>query len=80
MDNQRVNNDLARAHIQIQQFVKRWPPREGLFRGTIFPELYRPYYVKPPAPDRCQVPGRVRTARYKAEPKRTKGGRRYGSR
>lgn len=80
MDNQRINHDLARAHIQIQQFVKRWPPQEGLFRGTIFPELYRPYYVQSPVPDHCQEQGRVRPARYKAVNKKTRGGTRHGSR
>jgi hypothetical protein len=37
------NYELARAFINIQRYHHRWEPMEGLFRGTIFPELYRPY-------------------------------------
>lgn len=46
MGNKKTNQDLARARITIQKFQKRWKPEEGLHRGTIFPELYRPYRVK----------------------------------
>ncbi|MGE5528867.1 MAG: spore coat associated protein CotJA [Patescibacteria group bacterium] len=34
---------LARAFVQRQAYSGRWSPREGLERGTIFPELYSPY-------------------------------------
>lgn len=34
---------LARAYVPFQAYVERWPPIVGLERGTIFPELYRPY-------------------------------------
>ncbi|HHZ20506.1 MAG TPA: spore coat associated protein CotJA [Firmicutes bacterium] len=34
---------LARAYVPFQAYVERWPPMVGLERGTIFPELYRPY-------------------------------------
>lgn len=45
MEKHNNNEDLARAHITIQQFRERWDPEKGLYRGTIFPELYRPYKV-----------------------------------
>jgi len=35
--------ELARAHVVIQQYNRRFPPMEGLQKGTIFPELYMPY-------------------------------------
>lgn len=34
---------LARAYIPYQEYTHRWQPLEGLKRGTIFPELFRPY-------------------------------------
>jgi hypothetical protein len=34
---------LAQAYVPFQVYVQRWPPVVGLDRGTIFPELYRPY-------------------------------------
>ncbi|NLC08208.1 MAG: spore coat associated protein CotJA [Syntrophomonadaceae bacterium] len=34
---------LARAYVPFQVYSTRWGPLEGLKRGTIFPELYRPY-------------------------------------
>lgn len=37
---------LARAYIKIQHFSQHWEPLVGLLRGTIFPELYRPYHPK----------------------------------
>lgn len=46
MDNHRDNRELARAYIRIQYYHKRWDPIKGLIKGTIFPELYRPYYPK----------------------------------
>ncbi len=80
MDNQRINNDLARARIQIQQYVRRWPPREGLFRGTIFPELYRPYYFQPPVPDGMPAPGTMRARRFKMAARKMKRGKRHVNR
>ena len=35
--------ELARAYIPYQQYTKAWSPEEALERGTMFPELYRPY-------------------------------------
>ncbi|NLY75262.1 MAG: spore coat associated protein CotJA [Firmicutes bacterium] len=35
---------LAQAYIPFQVYVNRWDPMKGLMMGTIFPELYRPYY------------------------------------
>lgn len=37
--------ELARAYIVIQRFKERFSPKEGLRKGTVFPELYRPYYA-----------------------------------
>lgn len=37
--------ELATAHIPIQVYTRRFDPQEGLKRGTIFPELYKPYRV-----------------------------------
>lgn len=35
--------ELARAYILPQTYSRTWSPAEGLMKGTIFPELYRPY-------------------------------------
>jgi hypothetical protein len=43
MDNMACQFRLAQAYIPIQTYIQRWPPMVGLERGTIFPELYRPY-------------------------------------
>jgi hypothetical protein len=43
VENRREDMELARAYIKIQRYNQRWQPMEGLMRGTIFPELYRPY-------------------------------------
>lgn len=59
-------DDLARVHIQIQHFHKRWDPLTGLRRGTIFPELLRPYNPKQhllASPDNGEYRGREATAR-----------------
>ncbi|NLV92719.1 MAG: spore coat associated protein CotJA [Firmicutes bacterium] len=37
---------LAQAYVPIQRLDRLWPPEVGLMRGTIFPELYRPYRRK----------------------------------
>jgi len=34
---------LARAYVPYQVFYKVYEPMKGLMKGTIFPELYRPY-------------------------------------
>ncbi|MFZ5644416.1 MAG: spore coat associated protein CotJA [Bacillota bacterium] len=34
---------LARAYVPIQRYGPLYSPREALERGTLFPELYRPY-------------------------------------
>jgi hypothetical protein len=39
-------DELARAYFKIQQFNRVFKPMEGLQKGTIFPELYRPYEPK----------------------------------
>ena len=45
MEKHSENKDLARANIKIQNFQERFSPEEGLLKGTVFPELYRPYYA-----------------------------------
>ena len=39
--------ELARAYIPFQQMGNIFPLKEGLIKGTIFPELYRPYEKGP---------------------------------
>lgn len=51
---------LARAYIKIQQYTRRWPPMEALYKGTIFPELYSPY--EPPRRSE-PIRGQVRASR-----------------
>ncbi|WP_406676260.1 spore coat associated protein CotJA [Moorella sp. ACPs] len=43
VEKQSFSYQLARAYVPWQRFTSRWDPGEGLARGTIFPELYRPY-------------------------------------
>lgn len=38
--------ELAMAFVPIQVYSRRFDPAEGLRRGTIFPELYRPYRIQ----------------------------------
>ncbi|KKM10625.1 hypothetical protein SY88_13280 [Clostridiales bacterium PH28_bin88] len=38
--------ELARAYVPFQTYTIRFEPEEGLQKGTIFPELYRPYHPK----------------------------------
>lgn len=38
--------ELAMAFIPIQVYTRRFDPAEGLRRGTIFPELYKPYRIQ----------------------------------
>lgn len=35
---------LAQAYVPFQVYVNRWDPMKSLMMGTIFPELYRPYF------------------------------------
>lgn len=35
---------LGQAYVPFQVYVNRWEPMKALMMGTIFPELYRPYY------------------------------------
>lgn len=35
--------ELAQAYIPFQQFGNLYPPEESLKKGTLFPDLYRPY-------------------------------------
>lgn len=38
---------LAHAYVPFQHMGNIFNPMEGLCKGTIFPELYRPYGVDP---------------------------------
>lgn len=38
--------ELARPYIMNQTFTKTYPLEEALMRGTIFPDLYKPYINK----------------------------------
>ncbi|NPV25848.1 MAG: spore coat associated protein CotJA [Firmicutes bacterium] len=40
------DHELARAYVPFQVYTNRFEPIEGLRRGTIFPELVRPYVKK----------------------------------
>lgn len=44
MEMNRMMLRLAQAYVPFQVYVNRWDPMKGLMMGTIFPELYRPYY------------------------------------
>lgn len=35
--------ELATAYVPYQVMCKVYEPMKGLMKGTIFPELYRPY-------------------------------------
>lgn len=35
--------DLAEAFVLWQKLDQLYPPREALSKGTLFPELWRPY-------------------------------------
>lgn len=37
---------LAEAYVPFQIYLNRWEPMKALMMGTVFPELYRPYYEK----------------------------------
>lgn len=34
---------LAEAYIPMQKYVTAYPPEQALMRGTLFPELDKPY-------------------------------------
>lgn len=38
-----LNMRLARAYIPFQFYTDAFPLEEALQKGTLFPELYRPY-------------------------------------
>jgi hypothetical protein len=40
------NPQLAQAYIPYQVYMGILPAMEGLHKGTVFPELYRPYHMK----------------------------------
>ena len=38
-----VQPELAKAYVPYQQYMASYSPEEALEKGTMFPELYRPY-------------------------------------
>ncbi|MDD4569691.1 MAG: spore coat associated protein CotJA [Tepidanaerobacteraceae bacterium] len=44
-----VNYRLAEAYIPIQIYGETFDPRTALMYGTLFPDLYRPYSIRPKA-------------------------------
>ncbi|WP_127018262.1 spore coat associated protein CotJA [Anoxybacter fermentans] len=46
--------ELARAYVPIQMYTQQYSPEDGLKRGTIFPELYRPYPPCPMMEEHCK--------------------------
>lgn len=38
-----TNYELAQAYIPFQYYTNSFSPKEALRKGTLFPELYRPY-------------------------------------
>lgn len=43
MDTMIPQLQLAQAYVPFQVYTQYWPLLVGLERGTIFPELWRPY-------------------------------------
>lgn len=43
MDTAMLQMRLAEAYVPFQVYVQYWPVLVGLDRGTIYPELWRPY-------------------------------------
>jgi|GEM_PF-3243870 len=37
------NKKLAEAYVPMQKPGRIYPPEKALIKGTVFPELYRPY-------------------------------------
>jgi hypothetical protein len=42
-----VNYRLAEAYVPIQIYGETFDPRTALMHGTLFPDLYRPYSIRP---------------------------------
>ncbi len=40
------NMQLARAYFLNQRYTRMFPLSEGFEKGTIFPDLYKPYHTK----------------------------------
>ncbi|NMB95588.1 MAG: spore coat associated protein CotJA [Clostridiaceae bacterium] len=41
-----TNVRLARAYVPFQRLCNLFSPEEALEKGTVFPELYSPYFKK----------------------------------
>ncbi len=46
--NEIKNVELAQAYVPFQKITRMYGPEESLYKGTIFPDLYKPYkpYMK----------------------------------
>ncbi|QOR34357.1 spore coat associated protein CotJA [Clostridium sp. 'deep sea'] len=44
--NKKNDKELARIYIVYQKANRIFPAAEALNKGTVFPELYRPYKIK----------------------------------
>ncbi len=42
-----VEQRLGEAYIPFQVYGETFDPRTALMKGTLFPELYRPYIKRP---------------------------------
>ncbi|MCL6635433.1 MAG: spore coat associated protein CotJA [Peptococcaceae bacterium] len=40
------DQQLARAYVPVQSWTTPFSPQEALSKGTIFPDLYRPYVCR----------------------------------
>ncbi|HHT51243.1 MAG TPA: spore coat associated protein CotJA [Eubacteriaceae bacterium] len=40
-----IGYELATAYIPFQHYTVSFPPMEALRKGTLFPELYKPYQL-----------------------------------
>ncbi len=46
IENYSPNFKLATAYIPFQNYGQIYSPQEALTKGTLFPQLYRPYQRK----------------------------------
>lgn len=49
--------ELARACVPSQVMSQLFSPREALQKGTLFPELYKPYVMKDHSEGGCRCYG-----------------------
>ncbi|MDP2892517.1 MAG: spore coat associated protein CotJA [Bacillota bacterium] len=41
--NDNMKPELATAYVPYQEYTQIYPPMEAFKKGTVFPELYKPY-------------------------------------